>query len=859
MGLSEDQVKHLAGISQEEAQNRLRTLGYNELPTARRRGVGRIILDILREPMFLLLVSCGTLYLVLGDVEEALMLLGFVFVIMGITIYQEQKTERALDALRDLSSPRALVIRGGVRRRIAGREVVPGDLVILQEGDRVPADCRLLWGLNLSCDESLLTGESVPVRKLVDERVDELGAVAQLPKEKARPGGDDLPYLFSGSLVSHGEGVALVLETGAKTELGKIGKALTGIAEEKTNLQRETGRVVKVAFLLAAALCGLVILVYGLVRSNWLDGILAGLTLAMAMLPEEFPVVLTVFLALGAYRISKSRVLTRRMSAVETLGSATVLCSDKTGTLTENRMNIQELSVVGRARAVWSPSDGELPEQFHRLVEYGILASKRDPFDPMEKALVGLGASELADTEHLHPELPLIEEYPISRRLLALSHVWPDPEGTGFVVSAKGAPEAIADLCHLGDDLRETMGAEVERMAGSGLRVLGVAKARSLDGKLPGSQHDFDFELVGLVGLADPVRDSVRPAIAECFSAGIRVIMITGDYPSTARNIARQIGLDNCENVISGEELRDMEPAMLRERIQSVRIFARVLPEQKLDIVKALRENGQVVAMTGDGVNDAPALKAAHIGIAMGERGTDVAREAAALVLLKDDFESIVAAVRVGRRIYDNLRKAMAYIIGVHIPIAGMSLIPVLLGWPIILHPVHIVFLELIIDPACSVVFEQEQGEADIMSRPPRNPGVRLFGLRMLTLSLVQGLFALAAVAAVFLWVRSTGMSDSAARTAAFITLIISNLGLILSNRSWTANLLETLRRKNRAFRWVLAGALAFLALVVFVPGLRELFLFSPVTAEVGIVSVAAGAVGVLWFEVVKLAARKRR
>ena len=796
----------------------------------------------------------------LGDLAEALMLLGFVFVIMGITIYQEQKTERALEALRDLSSPRALVIRGGARLRIAGREVVTDDLVILREGDRVPADCRLLWGVNLSCDESLLTGESVPVRKLASEGKDDNPPSRGIDSAEARPGGDDSPYLFSGTLVSHGEGVARVFATGTRTEIGKIGKALSTISEEQTALQRETARIVKVVFVLAAALCVLVVLAYGLTRSQWLGGILAGLTLAMAMLPEEFPVVLTVFLALGAYRISLKQVLTRRMTAVETLGSATVLCSDKTGTLTENRMSIRELSVDGAPGGVWSPSDGELPERFHELVEFAILASKRDPFDPMDRALAELGAKRLAATEHLHPDLAMIEEYPLSRELLALSQVWPAPDGAGLVVSAKGAPEAIADLCHLDGRRTAALSCEVERMAASGLRVLGVAKADAPNGELPGSQHEFEFQLVGLVGLADPVRASVAPAVQECYRAGIRVIMITGDYPSTARTIARDIALDNSEEVITGPELASMAPEELAERIRSVRIFARVLPEQKLLIVRALRENGEVVAMTGDGVNDAPALKAAHIGIAMGERGTDVARESAALVLLRDDFASIVSAVRVGRRIYDNLRKAMTYIISVHIPIAGISLLPVLVGWPIVLHPVHIVFLELIIDPACSVVFEQEDEEPGIMTRAPRDPRDPLFDLPMLGRSLVQGFFAFAAVAGIYLWARSAGYIDAQARAAAFITLIVSNLGLILANRSRPGGIRAALRRRNVAFRWVLGGAVVILSLVELVPGLRSLFLFSPLPPIAAGVSVLAGVGGIACFEaLVGVANRFRR
>jgi P-type Ca2+ transporter type 2C len=845
MVLSEIEVKNLKGLSASEVEASRKRDGYNELPAARKKGIWGIVLGVLTEPMFLLLVSCGLIYLFTGDVGEAAMLLGFVFVIMGITVYQESKTENALEALRDLSSPRALVIRDGERLRIPGREVVRDDLIVVQEGDRIPADAVLLWGVNLSCDESLLTGESVPVRKLP---IDDDGSVSR------RPGGDDLPFLFSGSLVSQGQGVARVLSIGADTEMGHIGTALKGIETENTSLQKETGRLVRIVFIVAIILCAVVIVVYGLTRRDWLGGLLAGITLAMAMIPEEFPVVLTIFLALGAWRISKKQVLTRRVAAVETLGSATVLCTDKTGTLTQNRMSIRRLaSVSGDTVDLVDLADRPLPEDFHEVVEYAILASKKDPFDPMEKALRELGVVELATTEHLHDSWNMTAEYPLSRELLALSHVWSDPDGKGYIIAAKGAPEAVADLCHLGAVERSVIKSGTEAMAKAGLRVLGVAKSSYRREGLPTSQHDFDFSFVGLVGLEDPIRESVPAAIRECYGAGIRVIMITGDYPSTASTIASRIGLKDPDRVITGPELEAMKPEDLALRIRETNIFARVVPEQKLRIVEALKANGEVVAMTGDGVNDAPALKSAHIGVAMGERGTDVAREASAIVLLKDDFGSIVQAVRIGRRIFDNLKKAMAYIIGVHIPIAGITLLPVLFKWPIVLHPVHIVFLELIIDPACSVVFEREEEEGDIMTRPPRNPAEPLFSARMLSLSVLQGVFALFAVAFVFRGALVMGQSETEARALAFVTLIVSNLSLILSNRSWTESVLASFKKRNAALNWVLACAVVFLVLVVYVPGLKSLFLFSSMELLDWAVAVGAGLLSVLWFELMKL------
>jgi P-type Ca2+ transporter type 2C len=848
MALSEQQVKSLRGLSEAQAREALRAHGLNELPSAGKRGVFSIVASVAKEPMFLLLLVCGALYLALGDIQEAVMLLGFVLVIMGITIYQEQKTENTLQALRDLASPRALVIRDGERRRIPGREVAPGDLIVLAEGDRVPADGVLLWEINLSVDESLLTGESVPVRKVARD-----GSSGM-----QRPGGDDLPCIFSGTLVVHGQGVAIVRETGASSEIGRIGKALQVVEQEQTPLQSETASIVRAIFVGALLLCAVLVVVYGLTRGDWLNGLLSGITLAMAVLPEEFPVVLTIFLALGAWRISRHHVLARRMAAVETLGAATVLCADKTGTLTQNRMRIRMLR-SGERLLDLADGPAELPESFHELLEYGILASQQDPFDPMEKAIHEVGAGRLINTEHIHSTWTLAQQYPLSRDLLALSHAWKSMEGTGYVVATKGAPEAIADLCHFDAEHSQGLSRQVQTMADKGLRVIGVAKAAFEDADLPDVAHDFPFSFIGLIGLEDPVRPMVPAAVRECHEAGIKVVMITGDYPATAQKIARQIGLADA-GTITGPELDRMSADELSQRVPAAGIFARVVPEQKLAIVDAFKSRGEIVAMTGDGVNDAPALKSAHIGVAMGSRGTDVAREASDLVLLDDDFSSIVTAVRMGRRIFDNLRKAMAYVISVHIPIALASLLPVLLQWKeMILFPVHIVFLELIIDPACSIVFEAEPAEADIMKRKPRGPGERLFGKTSLIISCLQGLVAFLAVMVVHSAALRLGQSLAEARTLAFITLIVSNLCLILANRSWSRSAVSAFSGSNPALLWVVGGALLFLGVVVYTPGLRDLFHFAPMHLVDVAISLGAGLVSIAWFEVAKILFSRRR
>jgi Ca2+-transporting ATPase len=816
----------LRGLSAADAQTRLQTHGYNELPRGNRRTPFRIVLEVLREPMLALLLGGGVIYLVLGDLREAVILLAFASMSVLITVVQEARTERVLEALRDLTSPRALVIRDGERKRIAGREVVRGDLVVLAEGDRVPADAALVDSHDLRTDESLLTGESIPVRKVA--RSDDA------PTAGLRPGGDDLPYVFSGSLVVSGTGIGEVIAIGALSEIGKIGQSLNTLELEPPRLQRQTRRLVRVFAMVGAAVSVLAVLLYGTLRGGWLDALLGGIALGMSMLPEEFPVVLTVFMAMGAWRISRARVLTRRAAAIETLGSATVLCTDKTGTLTENRMSVAELRLT--SAELFRPRDAlgaKMPEAFHELVEFGVLASAKDPFDPMEKAFHELGRQALTGTEHLHgPEWTIVKAYSLSADLLAMSHVWQTADGRqDFVIAAKGAPEAIAELCHLGATERVELTRAVDQMAAQGLRILGVARARLTGNAWPATQRDFAFEFLGLVGLADPLRESVPDAVSECRSAGIKVVMITGDYPATAQAIARQAGLDAVD-LVTGQELEKLSEAELARRVRTATVFARIMPEQKLRIVLAFKANGEIVAMTGDGVNDAPSLKAAHIGIAMGGRGTDVAREASSIVLLDDDFGSIVASVRLGRRIYDNLRKAMGFIFAVHVPIAGLALLPLLFGFPILFGPMHIAFLEMVIDPVCSLVFEAETEEDDVMRRPPRSPDEPLFSGALIGWSLLQGALAFVLVAAIFIVASRRGMPEAEVRALTFFSLVLSIVGLIFVNRSFSASLVTALRRPNPALAWVLVAVTTMLGLTLLWPFASGLFRFGPLHAD---------------------------
>ena len=831
----------IKGLTQKEASEILKKEGYNELPSSQPKSVFKIAFGVVKEPMFLLLVACGSLYLALGDLQEGLMLLSFVFVVMGIEFYQEKKTEKALDALKDLASPRALVIRDGETKRIAGKEVVREDIVILQEGDRVPADALVLRSNNLLADESLLTGESVSVRKREWMEGD----------NTLIPGGDDIPFVYSGSMIVQGNGIVKVTATALSTEIGKIGKALESVKEEPTQLKREMRTLVKRLTIIGILLCIMVIVIYTITRGDLLKGFLAGITLAMAMLPEEFPVVLTIFLALGAWRMSKKSVLTRKPAAVETLGSATVLCTDKTGTLTQNKMTVSRLYNGNDFFSV--VSEGPFPEPFHEIIEYGILSSQVNPFDPMEKAILNIGDQFLQSSEHIHADWVMVKEYPLSKDLLAMARVFSNTGTNEQAIAVKGAPEAIFDLCHLDSETISVYEKAIAEMASEGFRVLGVARANFISSVLPPAQHDFDLKFVGLIGLSDPIRESVPDAVRECYKAGIRLIMITGDYPVTAINIGKEIGIKNPELFITGSQLKEMTEDDLCERIKTVNIFARVVPEQKLKIVNALKKNKEIVAMTGDGINDAPALKAANIGIAMGEKGTDVAREASSLVLMDDNFSSIVGAVRMGRKIFDNLQKALAYIFAIHVPIAGLSLIPVLFtDLPLILWPVHIVFLELIIDPACTMIFEAEQEEKNVMSRPPKDVNVPFFGAKRIFFSCMQGIGILVISLLVYFVGFKLGYTEESVRTLTFVTLIVSNIAVILSNRSWTSGILKILSTPNRAVTWIVGGAIIFLILILNVPFLLNLFQFEKISITEFMICAGAGLFSITWFEIYK-------
>lgn len=808
------------GLSSEEARSRLVTLGANTLPSERNTSFFATVFSILREPMLLLLVTAGAISFFLAELVDAILLMATVFIVLGISIYQARRTERALSALRELTAPLALAIRDGKEIRIPSAQIVPGDLLVLLEGDRISADVNLVTESPIEVDESLLTGESIPVAK-------EIGAP-----------------LFTGSLVVRGHGRGVVTKTGVTTELGKIGKSMQEIPFVRTLLQRNIDRLVKMIGVISFIAVLSIFYLYGSSRGNWLEGALAGIAAAMALIPEEFPVIITLFMALGAWRIAKVRVIARQPAVIEALGAVTTLCVDKTGTITRNEMEVSEIHSNDE---VFICSDSTPPKSFTETIRIASLALPSRPFDPMDRAFL-----KLAERLPSKVALNSIQEFPLTRERLAFIHLWQSE--SEVIAAAKGAPEHILKMCELSNSEIESVEQQVQLSAARGFRVLAIASSRLTDK----SQFDLassKFQFLGIALLKDPVRNGVPEAIKVCAGAGIKTIMITGDHPSTALAIGREIGIDGKERCITGAELNLMDDKALHDCISDFTIFARVSPEHKLRIVRALKSVGEVVAMTGDGVNDAPALRASDIGIAMGARGTDVAREAASLVITDDDYTSIVAGIHRGRAIFANIQKAMSYVIAIHIPIFGMALAPVLReNWPLILLPALIAFHEVIIDPACSIVFEVEEPDPDIMKRRPRPANKVMFGAREVLFSLLQGLTVFIGVFSVFLYSVERGNSEELTRSLTFSTLLISNIFLILANRSRTLTILESIiRRRNIAVPWITLGATGLLLLLLNVPLFQSAFGLSPIGWDSYFLLLAIAYLSVSWMDALKL------
>ncbi|MEW6707480.1 MAG: HAD-IC family P-type ATPase [Pseudomonadota bacterium] len=781
------------GLTEQQVLAQRRRDGPNRLPEAKPKSLWLIAWGAFTQPMFLLLLATAAVYGVLGELMDAAMLLVSVLAVGALSVYQEHRTERVLHALKDLSSPRCTVIRDGRAVRVASQELVVGDRLVVDEGDRLAADAQLVECSGLQVDESLLTGESVPVAKRVG-------------------GSDQAAQLHAGSLVVQGDGVAVVNATGARTALGRIGGSLALLQPRPSRLHQELKRLVQAVAVLALLTCVIAATVYTVREGSWTAGLLVGLTLAMSLIPEEFAVVWSVMLALGAWRLAKVEVLTRQPQAIEALGTVSVLCVDKTGTLTHNRMSLVALHD--------GQTESPLPASaaFDPLLQAAALASVPNSIEPMDRAIFAAAGARAAPPPAwtAGPRLGVRDGRPF------VSHWWQDG-ARGAQVVLKGAPERVLALC-AGDAARtQALAREAERWSARGLRVLAVAQGQAdaapADGGVP---RGLRLQALGLLGFMDPLREEVPAAIEQCHQAGVRVIMITGDSPITARAIARDAGLLRNEDaaVLTGAQLAQLGDFELQQALRGAQVFARVDPAQKLRIVQALQQRGEVVAMTGDGVNDAPALRAADIGVAMGQRGTDVAREAAALVLLDDNFASLVQAVRAGRRIFVNLRKALGYLFAVHVPIVGVSLIPVVLGGPVLLLPLHVVLLELIIDPACSLVFEAEPEPDDCMRVPPRPASARLFSVADAVRALAVGGAAFAGVAALQWWARGTGASIDLLRLASLGGIVAANLLMLL----WFRGLRPDHDHTNRVFHALLLGIGLVWVLLLGVPGVGPVF-----------------------------------
>lgn len=813
----------LAGLSNAEAIALREIHGPNTLRAAKSPSLLDVVLGTLREPMYIFLLAAASLYLFVGDLGEGLFLLAGAALSIGLVVFQDARSERALAALRQMAEPFAQVIREGAQQRIPARDLVPGDIAVVVEGERIPADAVLRQGDVLTIDESALTGESVPVVKQPEPHPSKDGARAAEVSTSA---------VFAGTMLIAGQGLVQVTQTGANTRIGAIGASLSGEIE-RTPLQEATGRLVIVLSAIAVVFCLLVAGAYGFMRGDWVAGGLAGLTVAISLLPEEFPMVLAVFLAIGSWRLARHQVLVRRAAVVETLGAVTLLCVDKTGTLTENRMTIGE--VWSKGGALGLDMDGA-PGEVARIA---LLASSTHPVDPMDRAVHEALATRAGPVLAQNGGEPM-ENFPLRPDRLAVIQRW--RAETGTVWAAKGAPEAVLKLCRTPLAERHVVEAGLAAMAAGGMRVLGVARAADPSGTIA-DPKDALFEFSGLIGFLDPLRADAPAALAEARSAGIDVAMITGDYPATALEIGRQAGLDVTSGVLTGPEISVLTAEELTARLATVRIFARVKPDQKLALVEAFKARGEVVAMTGDGVNDAPALERAHVGIAMGKRGTDVAREAADLVLLDDSFPAIVGGVRLGRRIFTNLRKALTYVMAIHVPIAGVALLPILFGMPPLLYPMHVVMLELIIDPVCSLVFESEPSDRKAMLRPPRSIKEPLFGRPQMILAAVQGAVLLAGVLGFYVWSLNNGLDENQARAAGFIVLVVGNLVLALAGSSESSTRLFDPR--HNIFWIVSAIAAAILVGALTIPFLSEIFRMAPpdglVIAMAILTAVAAG------------------
>lgn len=831
-------IESFAGLSKAEASERLRYEGQNLSPSRGQRSLLRICIQIVTEPMFTLLLCAVAVYWAIGEVSEALVLLGFITLIMSTTVLQEQRTDRLLDRLKDFLAPEVIVIRDGRTERIESKALVRGDIALIGEGQRVPADGIVTSTLGLRVDESLLTGESFPIERRVSEP------------------------LHAGTIISDGSGLMEVTATGPRTTFGQLGLTVKEIVPPQSSLRRSVTKLTQWLFLFATTVSLALGILLGLLWEDWPRAALAGLTLAMGILPQEFPTLLILFLSLAARRLVGHHLLMRKLDSIETIGKITTLCLDKTGTLTENRMTLVQVQLpCGETFHLTSASTHSeevtsLPEPVSELLRTASLSCDPRSHDPMETELLQVGS-------HFNPEqsisaqrLERVHQYPFRSSRPWVTQLWRGEQGSPLEVTTKGAPEAILNLCNIDGPERATYLAMAEAMAQSGLRILAVAKGtHSLNEPYPEEPSQFAQRWLGLLGFEDPLKPSARRSVELCKSAGVRVLMITGDHPATAKAIAEQAGIVG-GGVVSGSEFERADSAHRALLVQSNAVFARVSPLHKLQIVKALQSCGEVVAMTGDGVNDAPALKASDVGIAMGRRGTDSAREAASIILLDDNFSSVVEAIRSGRSTFENLQKAMVYTLGVHVPIVMLAFLPVLFGTPLLLTPVHIAFLELVINPSSSLVFEAEKPEDDVMKRRPFN-GL-IFGRQMLQTSLAQGAFIGLMIIFAYHIILGEEEGVGLAGASIFAMLVTASVALVLANRRAALKWHECLQGLPMITLVVLGVTLTAVFIAVTVPVASEAFRFQPIPPLLALAAMGVGLALLLPLHVLKRGVSKK-
>ncbi|MEO6670327.1 MAG: cation-translocating P-type ATPase [Ferruginibacter sp.] len=821
-----NELNDLKGLTVQEQTESRQKHGSNNITMRDSSVFLHVLKDVMLEPMFIFLLITCIIYFFVGQFQEGIIMAVSVLVVAGISLYQEYRSNNAISALKKIAASKASVLRGGIMVTIPVEEIVVGDILFLSEGEIVPADAVLLIANDLSLDEAILTGEAFPVNKVA--------------------GNDDCVY--RGTLVTSGSATTRVTKVGVATMFGKIGESLQEITILKTPLQKQIGSFVRnMAWIGFPAF--LFVVGYKFYQSgDFINAFIHGLTLAMSILPEEIPVAFSTFQALGAFRLLKNNIIVKQPQYVETLGAATVICTDKTGTLTLNSMSIAYLYDAIAGISIKCTEKDKLPLN---LVEYAMWSSETDPFDPMEKAIHVFYESMAATDKR--PIYKQVHEYPISGKPPMMTHIFQDEAGE-IIIAAKGAPEALWRLSGLAPDKIKKIESQSLAYAKEGLRVLGVGRAKWSNKPYPVSQQDFTFEFLGLLAFQDPPKKDMAETIQAFHLAGIDVKMITGDYAETASAIGMQIKLVNSERVLTGDEVVSLGKEQLQLAVKHVSIFARMYPEAKLKVIQALIANGEIVAMTGDGVNDAPALKAAHIGIAMGQRGSEIAKAAASLILVDDDLAHMVQAVEQGRKIYDNLKKAIQYIVSIHIPIILIVTLPLLLGWAFdnIFTPVHVIFLELIMGPTCSIVYENEPIEPGTMLRPPRKITNSFLSGRQLLVSIAQGAMITLGCLGIGYYFIAHHADETTTRSVIFITLLFSNIFLSFSNRSFQYSILQTIQYKNKLLAFAVGFTLFFIVLFLYLPFMQQLFGLATLSLNQIFACLMIAFASTLWIELIK-------